>query len=103
MVLNSTLMLVFPLADLVKKVVVSNVPSLKNDLLLRGLRQHQRMVSLMRWIPLGCRSPLLMSFRRQVSMILSDDKEELNLTCHFRVEEFDYTVHVTTDSLKCFG
>ncbi|TWW73469.1 hypothetical protein D4764_15G0008630 [Takifugu flavidus] len=121
-------MLVFPLANPVKKVVVSNIlPFLKNELLLCELSRHGRMVldrretvripprrsdtiarqifgwsrvSLMRWIPLGCKSPLL---RHVVSMVLSNNKEELNLALRFRVDEFDYTVYDKTDSLKCFG
>ncbi|TWW67214.1 Transposon TX1 uncharacterized 82 kDa protein ORF 1, partial [Takifugu flavidus] len=51
-------------------------------------------------------SPLLrhvVSFRRQVSMILNNNKEELDMALRFRVDEFDYTVFVITDSLKCFG
>ncbi|TWW67187.1 hypothetical protein D4764_02G0002280 [Takifugu flavidus] len=65
-----------------------------NDLLLRELSRHGRVVSLMRLIPLGSKSLLLshvVSFRRQVSMVLNNNKEELNLAL------------VTTDSLKCFG
>uniref|UniRef100_A0A674P4C5 CCHC-type domain-containing protein n=1 Tax=Takifugu rubripes TaxID=31033 RepID=A0A674P4C5_TAKRU len=105
-VVNGELTPVFSLSP-VKKVIVSNVPPfLKNDLLLRELSQHGRVVSPMRLIPLGSKSPLLrhvVSFRRQVSMVLNDNKEELKLALRFRVDEFDYTVYVTTDSLKCFG
>ncbi|TWW71510.1 hypothetical protein D4764_16G0000070 [Takifugu flavidus] len=59
-VINGALMLVFPLSNPVKKVVVSNVPPfLKNDLLLRELSRHGRVVSPMRLIPLSSKSPLL--------------------------------------------
>ncbi|TWW81691.1 Transposon TX1 uncharacterized 82 kDa protein ORF 1 [Takifugu flavidus] len=60
----------------------------------------------MRLIPLGSKSLLLshvVSFRRQVSMILNNNEEELKLALRFRVDDFDYTVFVTTDSQKCFG
>lgn len=94
-------MLVFPLANPVKKVVVSDIlPFLKNAFLLRELSRHGRVVSLRRWIPLGCKSPLL---RHVVSMVLSNNNEELNLALCFRVDEFDYTVYDKTDSLKSFG
>lgn len=33
-------------------------------------------------------------------MVLNDNNEELNLALNFRVDEFDYTVYVTTDSLS---
>ncbi|TWW71152.1 hypothetical protein D4764_17G0006350 [Takifugu flavidus] len=106
-VMNGALMLVFFLSNLAKKVVVSNVPPIfKNNMLLQELSRHGRMVSLMRSIPLGSKSPLLshvVSFRRQVSMVPNNDKEGLNMALHFRVDDFDYTFFVTTDSLKCFG
>ncbi|TWW66750.1 Transposon TX1 uncharacterized 82 kDa protein ORF 1 [Takifugu flavidus] len=89
------------------EVIVSNVPPfLKNVMLLRELSRHGCVVSPMRLIPLGSKSPLLrhvVSFRRQVSMVLNNNKEELKLTLRFRLDQFDYTVFVTTDSLKCFG
>ncbi|TWW73484.1 Transposon TX1 uncharacterized 82 kDa protein ORF 1 [Takifugu flavidus] len=52
------------------------------------------------------KSPLLrhvVSFRRQVVMVLNNTEEELKLAPRFRVDDFDYTVFVTTDSQKCFG
>ncbi|TWW61838.1 Transposon TX1 uncharacterized 82 kDa protein ORF 1 [Takifugu flavidus] len=104
-VVNGELTPVFSLSP-VKKVIVSNVPPfLKNDLLLRELSRHGRVVSPMSYSSCS-KSPLLrhvVSFRRQVSMVLNDNKEELKLTLRFRVDEFDYTVYVTTDSLKCFA
>lgn len=41
-------------------------------------------------------------FRRRVSIVLNNNKEELNLVLRFCIDDFDYTVHVTTDSWKCF-
>lgn len=38
-----------------------------------------------------------------LSLVLSNNKEELNVALRFRVDEFDYTVYDKTDSLKCFG
>lgn len=51
----------------------------------------------MRLIPLVCRSPLVkhvVSLRRQVSMLLKDNREELNLVLYFH--------RVTRDCFKCF-
>ncbi|TWW71171.1 hypothetical protein D4764_17G0006540 [Takifugu flavidus] len=81
-------------------------PAKKNGMLLRELSRHGRVVSPMRLIPLGSKSPLLshaVSFRRQVSMVLNNNKEGLNMALRFRVDDFYYTVFVTTDPLKCFG
>lgn len=68
--------------------VVSNVPPFfKNDMLLRQLSRHQRIV-----FPLGTKSPLLrqvVSFRQHVTMIFNII-EELRLTLRFRVDKFDY-------------
>lgn len=94
------------MANPVKKVVVSNVsPFLKIEMFLRELGRHGRVVS-MRLIPLGCKSPLLrhiVVFIRQMSMILTNSKEDLTFALCFWVDEFDDTVPVTTDSLKYFG
>ncbi|TWW78233.1 hypothetical protein D4764_11G0003540 [Takifugu flavidus] len=79
---------------------------LVNDMLLRELGRHGRIVSPMRLIPLGSKSPLLrhvVYFRRQVSMILNNNEEEVKLALRFTVDDFDYTVFGTTDSQKCFG
>uniref|UniRef100_A0A674NT60 CCHC-type domain-containing protein n=1 Tax=Takifugu rubripes TaxID=31033 RepID=A0A674NT60_TAKRU len=89
-------------------VVVSNVPPFfKNDMLLRKLSRHGRIVSPMRLIPLGTKSLLLrhvVSFRRQVAMVLNNNEEELKPGLRFRVDDFDYTVFTRpTDSQKCFG
>ncbi len=36
-------------------------------------------------------------------MILKDNRTELNLNLKLRVDDFDYTVFVSTDGMKCFG
>lgn len=36
-------------------------------------------------------------------MILKDNRNELNLNLKLRVDDFDYTVFVSTDVMKCFG
>ncbi len=36
-------------------------------------------------------------------MILRSDIDELNVTFKFKVDNFDYLIFVTTESMKCFG
>ena len=106
-VIRNTLTPVLPLSTPSKKVIISNVPPFIKDVLIeRELQRYGRLISSIRKIPLGCKSPLLkhlVSFRRQVYMVLSGGQEELNLVLKFKVEGFDYVVFVTSDSaLKCF-
>ncbi len=35
-------------------------------------------------------------------MILKDD-EELELSLHLKVDDFDYVIYATTDKMKCFN
>uniref|UniRef100_A0A674NZQ4 CCHC-type domain-containing protein n=1 Tax=Takifugu rubripes TaxID=31033 RepID=A0A674NZQ4_TAKRU len=98
---------VFPLSNPARSVVVSNVPPfIKNEMLLKELSRHGRIVSPMRYFVLGVKSPLLrhvVSFRRHVVMVFNNNEKELKLALCFRVDGFDYTVYVTTESQKCFG
>ncbi len=36
-------------------------------------------------------------------MILKDNRTELNLNLKLRVDDFDYTIFVSTDGMKCCG
>ena len=106
-VIQDTFTPVFSLVNLAKKVIISNVPPfIRNEVLAKELSRHGQLVSPIKLIPLGCKSPQLkhvMSFRRQVFMILNRNEEDLHLTFKFKVDDFDYTLHVTTDNMKCFG
>ncbi|KAK1894882.1 Transposon TX1 uncharacterized 82 kDa protein [Dissostichus eleginoides] len=106
-VIKGTLLPVLPLVTPAKKVIISNVPPfLKNELLERELARHGQIASPIKLIPLGCKSLHLkhvVSFRRQVLMVLKKDEGELNLALKFRIDDFLYTVHVTSDILRCFG
>lgn len=97
---------VFPLVNPAKKVVISNVPPLISDEVIeRELARHGQIVSAIKKIPLGCKSPLLkhvVSFRRQLFMILKGDVEELNIALKFKVEGFEYVIFATTETMKCF-
>ncbi|TWW77610.1 Transposon TX1 uncharacterized 82 kDa protein ORF 1 [Takifugu flavidus] len=80
----------FPLSNPAKSVVVSNVPLfIKNEMLLRELSRHGRIVSPMRFFALGAKSLLLrhvVSFRRHVVMVLNNNEKELDLALCFRVD-----------------
>ncbi len=105
--INDTHTPVFSLTGPAKKVIISNAPPfLKNELLEKELGRYGKLVSPIKMIPFSCKSPQLkhvVSFRRHVYMILKKNDEELNLVFKFKVEDFDYTVHVTTELMKCFG
>lgn len=96
---------VLPLSMPSKKVLLSNIPPfISNEMLVRILSRYGKLVSPIKMIPIGGGSPLLkhvVSFRRFVYMILKDD-EDLDLSLHLKVDEFDYVIYVTTDRMKCF-
>ncbi len=97
---------VFPLVNPARKVVLSNVPPfISDEIIERELKRHGQIVWTIKKIPLGCKSPLLkhvVSFRRQLHMILKNDTEELNIALKFRIEGFDYIIFATTETMKCF-
>ncbi len=76
-VLNGSLVPVLPLSNPSRKVVLSNVPPfIKDDVLVQELSGYGKLVSSIKKIPLGCKSPLvkhLVSFRRQVFMVLKNE------------------------------
>lgn len=105
-VIQDTFTPVMPLLQPAKKVILSNVPPfIKDELLLAELSRHGKVVSQMKKIPFGCKSPLLkhvVCFRRHVYMVLKKDADELNVAFKFRVDGFDYVVFVTSEIMKCF-
>lgn len=105
--MNDSLTPVMPLVQPAKRVILSNVPPfIKNEVIERELSRHGKFVSKMKKIPLGCKSPQLkhvVSFRRQVHMILNNQNEELNLAMKFKIDDFHYVIFATSDSMKCFG
>ncbi|KAI3367139.1 hypothetical protein L3Q82_008136 [Scortum barcoo] len=105
-VINDAFVSVSPLTAPTKRVTLSNVPPfISDEVLLRELARHGKIVSPVRKLPSGCKSPLLrhiVSHRQQVQMILNK-KEELSLVFNLRVDDFEYVVFVTSGTLKCFG
>ncbi len=104
-VINGIFTPVLPLSTPSKRVTLSNVPPfLSNEVLTGMLSRYGKLVSPLKMIPIGCKSPLLkhvVSFRRYVYMILKDNLDDLDL--NFRQEEFNYIIFVTTNNMKCFA
>ncbi|KAK3517732.1 hypothetical protein QTP70_016978 [Hemibagrus guttatus] len=106
-VVNNEMILVSPLSSPAKKVMLSNVPPFISDEAIgKELSRYGQMVSPIKKIPLGCKSPLvkhLVSFRRMVFMVLKEGVGELNVVFKFTVEGFDYNIFVSSDTdIKCF-
>lgn len=105
--LNGIFTQVLPLSTPSKKVTLSNVPPfISNEILTRMLSRYGKLVSPIKMIPIGCKSPLLkhiVSFRRYVYMVLQDNLDELDLSLNFRHDDFNYVIFATTNTMKCFG
>lgn len=97
---------VLPLSTPAKKVTLSNVPPfIKDEALARELSRFGKLVSPVKKIAIGSKSELLkhvVSFRRFTYMILNNGNE-LDLNLKFRIDDFDYTIFVSTDTMRCFG
>lgn len=93
-VIQDTLVSVVPLIQPAKRIILSNVPPfIKDEVLVAELSRHGKIMSQMKKIPLGCKSPLLkhvVCFRRQVYMVLNKAEDEMNMA--FK----------SSDTMKCF-
>ncbi|TWW77600.1 Transposon TX1 uncharacterized 82 kDa protein ORF 1 [Takifugu flavidus] len=81
-------------------------PFISEEFLARDLARFGKIVSPIRKVLSGCKSPLLkhvVSHRRQVYMILNNRAEELNVCFHVKVEDFDYMLYASSSVMKCFG
>lgn len=96
-----------PLTQPAARITLSNVPPfISDEFLLQKLSRHGKVVSPIRKLLSGCKSPLLrhvVSHRRQVYMILNNRAEEFNYRFIVRVDDFDYTLFATSSEVKCFG
>lgn len=106
-VIQDTLVSVVPLIQPAKRIILSNVPPfIKDELLVAELSRHGKIMSQMKKIPLGCKSPLLkhvVCFRRQVYMVLNKAEDEMNMAFKFRIDGFDYVIFASSDTMKCFA
>lgn len=105
-IIQETFTPVIPLVQPAKKIILSNVPPfIRDELLITELSRHGKIVSQMRKVPLGCKSPLLkhvVSFRRQVFMVLKSEVEDLSVAFKFKIDGFDYVVYASSETMKCF-
>ena len=98
---------VTPLTLPATKITLSNVPPfISDDFLIKELSRHGKVVSPIRKVLSGCKSPLLrhvVSHRRQLFMILNNKDEEFDYRFRVRVDDFDYILFATSSTVKCFG
>ena len=105
-VIHDTFNPVLPLVNPATRVMISNAPPfIKNDTLIMELSRYGQIVSQIKMVSLGSKSPKLrhvVSHRRQVFMVLKDNTRDLNLSFSFKVEGFNYMVFVSSETMKCF-
>ena len=106
-VIRDSLIPVHPLSSPSRKILLSNVPPFLSDAqIIKELSSFGKVVSPIKKLPVGCKSPKLkhlLSFRRQVYMVLSGHRSELDVKFNFTVGSFSYLVYVTSNvSIKCF-
>ena len=82
-VVNDLFVSVSPLTTPAARITISNIPPfIGAEVLVRELSRHGKIMSPIRKLPSGCKSPLLrhvVSHRRQVHMILNKKDSELSL------------------------
>lgn len=97
---------VLPLSTPAKKVIISNVPPfIKDEMLTQELSRFGKIIAPIKKIAIGSKLELVkhvVSFRRFTYMILNGNRCDLDLNFKFKVDDFDYTVFVSTNTMKCF-
>ncbi|KAL2102369.1 hypothetical protein ACEWY4_001537 [Coilia grayii] len=105
-VIEDLLIPVLPLSSPSRKVILSNVPPfISNDILTEALSRYEKLVSPLKMTLIATKSPLLkhvVSFRRFAYIILKDNKD-IELSLNVKVDDFNYMIYVTTNTMKCFG
>ncbi len=100
-------LLVLPLTSPSKRVTLSNVPPfISNDSLERMLSRYGKIMMPIKMIPLGVKNPDLkhvMSFRRQTALILNAEFQYLDVSVKLTLAGKDYTIFISTESMKCFS
>lgn len=104
---NGLFELVLPLTQPASRITLSNVPPfISDEYLIRQLSCHGKVISSIKKILSGCKSPLLrhvVSHRRQLHMILNNKTEEFSYRFIVRVDGFDYTLFATSSLSRCFN
>uniref|UniRef100_G3PJQ9 CCHC-type domain-containing protein n=1 Tax=Gasterosteus aculeatus TaxID=69293 RepID=G3PJQ9_GASAC len=87
------------------RLTVANVPPFVPDgVLLEELVKHGKVVSPLKKLSSGCKSPLMrhvVSHRRQLHMVLTKP-QALHLVIKVKIEGFDYAMFATSDDGRCF-
>ncbi|XP_031734516.1 uncharacterized protein LOC116400698 [Anarrhichthys ocellatus] len=100
-------LLMYPLSSPEVKVTVSNVPPfIRNDAIIKELSKHGKVMSPVRRVSSGFKSPLLkhvVSHRRHVLMIPNNRSRVVNLSFKLTVEDFDYVIFAKTNNFKCYS
>ncbi len=106
LVINGAFLQLSPLYAPSTKVTISNVPPfVADEVLQRELARFGKVVSPFKTISLGCKHPSLrhvVSFRRQVFMMLESNDNILDINFRVKHEGGSYMVYVTTGSVRCF-
>ena len=93
-------------ATRIKLSKLSNVPPfISDEFMIKELSRHGKVVSPIRKVLLGCKSPLLrhlVSHRRQLFMTLNNKDEVFDYRFRIRVDDFEYILFATSFALKCF-
>ena len=104
---NGMFVQVLPLILPATRITLSNVPPfITDEFLSRELSRHGKIVSPMKKILSGFKSPLMkhvVSHRRHIYMILNNREAELNLRFHVKVDDYDYVIFASSSVMKCFG
>ena len=106
-IIKDTYVPVVPLTTPSKKVMISNVPPfISDDILVRELSRHGKIVSPIKKVHSGCKAPELkhvVSHRRHLYMILNERDVDLNLAFKIKVDGFDYVIFASSENMKCFN
>lgn len=98
---------VTPLTQPEARITLSNVPLIISDeFLVRELSRHGKIVSPIRKMSLGWKSPLLrhvVSHCTLVCVIWNNRAELFNYLFIVHVDDFDYTLFSASAALKCFN
>lgn len=97
---------VTPLTAPATRVTVSNVPPfVPNEMIMKELARFGKVAGPMRLIPLGCKDVMLkhvLSFRRQVHMILTAPEKSLEIAFCVNHGDASYMIYASAENLKCF-
>jgi len=105
-VVRGTFVPVVPLAAPAVRVTIANVPPfIKEEVLMKELVKHGKVVSWLKMILSGWKSPQMRhmwSHRRHLFMILNNRSGELCLRVYIKVAGHDYPTYISSGNGRCF-